>query len=735
VRYGSELNVIAVQADANAMGCVRSPLALTMKEWKNQVLQENPIMHSSWRSRAICLAALAVIVPFVLSLSAAGQTIVIDGESKGRIFDGVGAISGGGGNSRLLIDYPEPFRSQILDYLFKPNYGASMQIFKVEIGADMDSTDGSEASHMHMRSDENYRRGYEWWLMEQARERNPQIKLVALPWGAPHWVGDGKYWSRDMIDYIIKWLKHAQTDHHLTIDYLGGRNEHGYNIQFYKDLRAALRTNGFADIKVIASDDWVKVKLWDIASEMKRDPEVNDAIDIVGVHGPWWSGYATPDALQLGKPIWDSEAHFDEKLAYNEVARNINRNYVAGQAAASIYWPIVSAMYDNLPYDDIGFIKCNQPWSGHYVVTPSLWVMAHTSQFTQPGWRYIDSASGFFSGDATGAHGSYVALKSPENSNFSLVVETVEAKGSETEHFKLAGFHQDTLHLWTTNLSSANPSDWFVKQADIHPVQGEFSLDLEPEHMYTVTTTTGQTKGDAVAPASAPLALPFADNFESYSDGKMPRYFSDMVGGFETAQCVGGRRGICLRQVVPEEPISWKRTANRPFTMVGNLDWQDYRVSTDILLEQQGSADLIGRLSSMSGMDVPNSYVLRVADSGDWSLLKTTDKGSAKEDVKEEETVLAAGKVSALGINRWHTLALTLQGARITAQIDRVTVETISDASFAKGMVGLGTVAYAHVEFDNFKVQPIGPGHARQETARAARTADAEHLLGSGTGQ
>jgi len=118
VRYGSELNVIAVQADANAMGCVWSPLALTMKEWKNQVLQENPIMHSSWRSRAICLAALAVIVPFVLSLSAAGQTIVIDGESKGRIFDGVGAISGGGGNSRLLIDYPEPYRSQILDYLF-----------------------------------------------------------------------------------------------------------------------------------------------------------------------------------------------------------------------------------------------------------------------------------------------------------------------------------------------------------------------------------------------------------------------------------------------------------------------------------------------------------------------------------------------------------------------------------------------------------------------------------------
>jgi hypothetical protein len=45
--------------------------------------------------------------------------------SGGRTFDGVGAISGGGGNSRLLIDYPEPQRSQILDYLFKPGYGAA----------------------------------------------------------------------------------------------------------------------------------------------------------------------------------------------------------------------------------------------------------------------------------------------------------------------------------------------------------------------------------------------------------------------------------------------------------------------------------------------------------------------------------------------------------------------------------------------------------------------------------
>ena len=69
--------------------------------------------------------------------------IVLDGNSSGRTFDGLGAVSAGA-SSRLLIDYPEPQRSRILDYLFKPGYGAALQRLKVEIGADVNSTDGSE---------------------------------------------------------------------------------------------------------------------------------------------------------------------------------------------------------------------------------------------------------------------------------------------------------------------------------------------------------------------------------------------------------------------------------------------------------------------------------------------------------------------------------------------------------------------------------------------------------------
>ena len=77
-----------------------------------------------------------------------------------RRFDGHGGLSAGA-SSRLLYDYPEPARSEILDYLYKPNFGASLTMCKVEIGGDGQSTNGAEASHMHTRMDLNFDRGYE----------------------------------------------------------------------------------------------------------------------------------------------------------------------------------------------------------------------------------------------------------------------------------------------------------------------------------------------------------------------------------------------------------------------------------------------------------------------------------------------------------------------------------------------------------------------------------------------
>src|SRR5262245_57130800 len=78
-------------------------------------------------------------------------SITIDGRRAGRVFNGAGAIVGGGGTARLLIDYPPAQRSQILDYLFKPGYGADVQMLKLEIGGDAEATDAAEPSFEHSR--------------------------------------------------------------------------------------------------------------------------------------------------------------------------------------------------------------------------------------------------------------------------------------------------------------------------------------------------------------------------------------------------------------------------------------------------------------------------------------------------------------------------------------------------------------------------------------------------------
>jgi len=54
----------------------------------------------------------------------------LDGTNVSRQFEGIGGLSAGG-TSRLLYDYPEPQRSQLLDLLFSPTGGAALHWLKV----------------------------------------------------------------------------------------------------------------------------------------------------------------------------------------------------------------------------------------------------------------------------------------------------------------------------------------------------------------------------------------------------------------------------------------------------------------------------------------------------------------------------------------------------------------------------------------------------------------------------
>ena len=49
----------------------------------------------------------------------------------------------------------------------------------------------------------------EWWLMSEAKKRNPKVRTYVLSWGVPGWVGNGSYFSPDNIKYQTAFVKAA----------------------------------------------------------------------------------------------------------------------------------------------------------------------------------------------------------------------------------------------------------------------------------------------------------------------------------------------------------------------------------------------------------------------------------------------------------------------------------------------------------------------------------------------
>lgn len=162
---------------------------------------------------ALLLATAASAFPFSATL---------DASTAHHVYAGHGALSAGA-SSRLLWDYMEPQRSEVLDYLFKPQFGAALSMLKVEVGGDAQSTDGTEPSHRHTRSDLSCTRGYELFLIEEAKKRQPGILTYGLVWGTPAWVGNGTYYSQDGVDYLVDWVRCIKqaTTASVTLDYLG----------------------------------------------------------------------------------------------------------------------------------------------------------------------------------------------------------------------------------------------------------------------------------------------------------------------------------------------------------------------------------------------------------------------------------------------------------------------------------------------------------------------------------
>jgi len=280
------------------------------------------------------MAQAALSCFFVLFLVGLGfvsaTTYSISPRPLGRTYYGHGGCSGGGATSRFLPDYSPQQRDEILDFLFLPRFGASLPILKVEIGGDGQSTQGTEASHMHVADEAqaNYHRGYEWQLMHEAKQRNPAIKLFGLSWTFPHWVMEGgssnNPFTNSTARYVTNWLVAARDVHGLHVDYVGLWNEKPHSVEYIITLAEHLRAANLST-QIIAADGCCGYT-WTICDDLQRNPQLSDVVLAVGAHYP--AETAPPQCQSLQQPLWATEDFSSYFQAGGCWARLLNRNYV-----------------------------------------------------------------------------------------------------------------------------------------------------------------------------------------------------------------------------------------------------------------------------------------------------------------------------------------------------------------------------------------------------------------------
>ncbi|XP_045679606.1 galactocerebrosidase [Phyllostomus hastatus] len=682
-------------------------------------MAESHLPASQQRRRKAMTAAAGsagrAAIPLLLCalLAPGGAYVLDDSDGLGREFDGIGAVSGGGATSRLLVNYPEPYRSQILDYLFKPNFGASLHILKVEIGGDGQTTDGTEPSHMHYMLDENYFRGYEWWLMKEAKKRNPNITLMGLPWSFPGWLGKGFNWpyvNRQLTAYyVVTWIVGAKHHHDLDIDYIGIWNERSFDINYIKVLRRMLNYQGLPHVRIIASDN-----LWEpISASMLLDSELLKAIDVIGAHYP--GTHTVKNAKLTKKKLWSSEdfSTFNNEVGAGCWGRILNQNYINGYMTSTIAWNLVASYYEQLPYGRSGLMTAQEPWSGHYAVESPIWITAHTTQFTQPGWYYLKTVGHLEKG------GSYVALTDGLG-NLTIIVETMSHRHSKcirpllpyfsVSHqfatFVLRGSFSEIpeLQVWYSKLGKS--SDRFLfKQLDslwLLNSNGSFTLELQEDEVFTLTTLTTGSKGSyPPPPKSQPFPSVYKDDFDvDYPFFSEAPNFADQTGVFEyfmNAEDPGEHR-YTLRQVLNQQPITWAADASNTISVIGDYKWSNITIKCDVYIETPytGGVFIAGRVNR-GGIFIRSARGIFFWIFANGTYRVTGDLAGW--------VVYTFGQVDVTA-QQWYTLTLTVKGRFASGMLNGKAVWKDVLVNFPKnGWAAIGTHSFEFAQFDNFQVE------------------------------
>lgn len=583
--------------------------------------------------------------------------------------------------------------------------------------------------------------GYEWFVMTEAKARNPDIVLYGLPWAFPHYLtGNGSYANPlanpDTPQYIADWIGCAKAAHNLTIDYIGVWNEKDAEfadagVAYIKALRKVLDARGFGATKIIAGD----VHSWAPENEVLSDPELAGVVDVLCRHYPSTASDAA--AKQTGKPLWSSEDYAASNTGAGGrcEGRILNQNWVNGLMTATINWNLVSSYYKYQAWSDDGFsMTARSPWTGHYELQPPLWMAAHTTQFTWPGMRLLptnqSAAAAAGTGAAAGsgwlaAGGSFVTYT--DGGNVSIVIEKVAPEKSgcgfsstphyavadETVSIRLAGPSATikALSVWRSSFAAGTFFEQQPEPVTVGP-DGLFRIQVATDEVVTLSSLTGQRKGNTTGgPVDANFPVSYADDFDHYADGSNADYFTAMSGAFDvTVGAAGGGGGGVLRQAAVGFPIKWLRDDLLPFAVIGDGTWKRPNVTAAFMLEQPGTAAFVG--AALTGIGCDAEGPILVVGEAEWFL--TSSVHGVNSTAASDR--LVHGTISPpLRPGSWHSV-----GLRFTPAPDYQLLGTLDGAALfarpqpdgsATGAACLGAAGYYPVQYDNFTVKAAGSSH------------------------
>jgi hypothetical protein len=397
----------------------------------------------------------------------------------------------------------------------------------------------------------------------------------------------------------------------------------------------------------------------------------------------------------MDKPLWESELGAIPATGTNaalpgpgSLARALNDAYQQAGITGILVWPLIDSLPPDLPDENRGLVWADRPWDGNYYVTPLTWVIAQTTQFTAPGWRYATGANGVLP-----AGGSYDTYLAPGRSAWSMVAQTSVATAAQQVTIHITGgLPARVVHVWSTSLRG---SGQFVYRGDITPRQDSFTALLQPGYIYTFTTTTGQSRADGHAPV-VPEAGSMPDQYTATpDDAGMANMLAPIEGSFAYVDGV-------LTQTTAGEPVEWQYPGRSPvpYAIIGQNSWRNYTVSARVVLPATGTASppagasLIARFEGFRGSSTSHfrGYEFQIRINGAWQLV-----ASGRAPV-----ALASGGVAAA---RAYTLSLTTSGSIISARINGVLVATVINDRYRYGPAGVGSLGYYPVRYPSFTIR------------------------------